>query len=144
MHRLYDIRSLVSLKLPVDYYRLCFHIILYFKDNVKPLYGNIFSSNRLTIKAHTHRLIFRGFAAESGVELAKSIPESADSTTDFVIIGQLPVLNMFTISTPIKLADSSQPTIAIGRLQIGLMHMGLKIETQLCMCPCQKIPSPWF
>ena len=53
---------------------------------------------------------FRGFAAESVVESADSIPESADSTTDFVIVGRLPVLNMFNISTPIK-----SPTL-VGRL----------------------------
>ena len=46
------------------------------------------------------------------VELADSSPESADSTTDFVIVGQLPVLNIFDTSTPIQSADSSQPTIA--------------------------------
>ena len=51
------------------------------------------------IKACTYRPIFRGLAAESAVESADSIPESADSTTDFVIVGRLPVLNMFNIST---------------------------------------------
>ena len=79
----------------------------------------------LALKAHTHRLIFRGFVVESTVESADSIPESADSTTNFVIVGRLPVLNMFNISTPIKSADCSQPTIAVGRLQIGPVGMGL-------------------
>ena len=39
------------------------------------------------LKARTHRPIFRGFVAESAVESADSIPESADSTTDCVIVG---------------------------------------------------------
>ena len=69
----------------------------------------------------THWPIFRGFAAES----VDSIPESADSTIDFVIVGRLPVLNMFNISTPIKSADSSRPTFAIDGLHIGLVGMGL-------------------
>ena len=55
-----------------------------------------------------------------------SIPESASSTTDFVIVGRLPVLNMFNISTPIQSANSSRPTIAdsttdcviVGRLPV--------------------------
>ena len=64
------------------------------------------------IKAHTHRPIFRGVAAELVVESADSIPESADSTTDSVIVSRLPVLNIFNISTPIQSADSRRPTIA--------------------------------
>ena len=75
--------------------------------------------------AHTHRPIFRGFSEESSVELADSITESATSTTNFVIVGRLPVLNMFNISTPIQLANSSRPTIAVGGLEIGLVGMGL-------------------
>ena len=48
-----------------------------------------------------------------------------DSTTDFVIVDGLPVLKMFDISTPIQSANSSRPTIAVGKLQIGLVGMGL-------------------
>ena len=59
------------------------------------------------------------------VELADSIPESADSTTDFTIVGRLSISNMFNISTPTQLADSSRSTIAVGRLQIVLVGMGL-------------------
>ena len=40
-----------------------------------------------SVKAHTHRAIFRGFRAESAVESVNSIPESADYTTDSVIVG---------------------------------------------------------
>ena len=81
---------------------------------------------RPTVKARTHRPIFRGLAAESTVKSANSIPQSTDSTTHFVIVGRLPVLNMFNISTPIQSADSSQLTIAKDGLQIGLVGMGLK------------------
>ena len=66
-----------------------------------------------TFKARTHRPIFRGFAAESAVEPADSIPESANSITDFVVVGRLPVLNMFNIYTLI------QSTL------VGLVGMGL-------------------
>ena len=50
-----------------------------------------------------------GLAAESAVELANSVPESSDSTTYFVIVCQLPVLNMFNISIQIQSKDSSRP-----------------------------------
>ena len=66
----------------------------------------------MSIKARTHRPIFTGSAAESLVEStdswiepADSNPESAGSTGDFVLVGRLPVLNMFDISTPIQSAD---------------------------------------
>ena len=49
----------------------------------------------ISLKARTHRLILRGFVAESAVESADSIPESADSTTDFTIVGRLSISNMF-------------------------------------------------
>ena len=39
------------------------------------------------------------------IESADPTPESADSITDFVIVGRLPVLNMFNIPTPIQSAD---------------------------------------
>ena len=78
-----------------------------------------------SLKAHTHRPIFRGIIAELAVESADSIPESADSTTDFTIVGRLSVSNMFNISTPTQSAFFSRPTIAVGGLQIGLVGMGL-------------------
>ena len=84
----------------------------------------------LRIKACTHRPIFTGSTAELVVESAVSNPESADSTTYFVIVGRLPVSNLFNISTLIQLADPSQPTIAIGGLQICLVGMGLKGRRQ--------------
>ena len=80
----------------------------------------------MRLKACTHWPIFTGSAAESVVELADSNPESVDFTTDFVIDGRLPVLNLFNISTPIQSADSSRPSLAVGGLQIGLVGMGLK------------------
>ena len=61
----------------------------------------------LLIKACTQRPIFTGSTAELVVESGDSNPESADSNTGFVIVGRLPVLNMFNISTPIQLADPS-------------------------------------
>ena len=44
------------------------------------------------LKARTHTPILARFGQESAVESAGSIPESDDSTTDFVIVGRLPVL----------------------------------------------------
>ena len=57
------------------------------------------------LKAHTHRPISRGIIAESAVESADSISESADSTTDFTILGRLSISNMFIISTPTQSTD---------------------------------------
>ena len=78
----------------------------------------------MAIEARTHRLILRGFVADSAVESADSIPESADSTTDFTIVGRLSISNMFNISTPTQSADSSRHNIAVGGLQISLVGMG--------------------
>ena len=50
--------------------------------------------NQITIKTHTHRAILRGLAAESSVESADSIPESANSTTDFTIVCRLSISNL--------------------------------------------------
>ena len=77
------------------------------------------------VKAHAHRPIFKGIIAKSAVESADSILESADSTTDFTIVGRLSISNMFNISTPTQSADSSRSTIAVGGLEIGLVGMGL-------------------
>ena len=57
------------------------------KENTKDAYQRL--------KAHTHRPILNGFAVESAVESADSIPESADSTTDFTVVGRLSLSNMF-------------------------------------------------
>ena len=54
-----------------------------------------------TLKARTHRPILRGFEAESAVGSADSIPESADFTTDFTIVGRLSISNMFNILKPL-------------------------------------------
>ena len=81
--------------------------------------------NSVILKVHTHRPIFRGFVAESAVESAVSFPEMAYYTTDLVIVGRLPLSNMFNISNPLESAYGSQPTIGVGRRQIGLVGTGL-------------------
>ena len=73
------------------------------------------ASNKRLRKACTHTPTFGESGIESAVELAYSSLELADSTTDFVIVGRLPVSNMSNISTPIQFADSSWPTL-VGRL----------------------------
>ena len=78
-----------------------------------------------TLKARTHRPILRGFEAESAVESADFIPESADSTTDFTLVGRLSISNMFNILKPLESADGNRPTIAVGRRQMGLVGAGL-------------------
>ena len=70
------------------------------------------------LQAHTHRPIFTASAVELAVE-------SADSTINSVIVGQLPQLNMFDILNPLELADRNRPTIAVGRQQIGQVGLGL-------------------
>ena len=64
-------------------------------------------------KARTHRPIFRGFSAESVVELA-------DSPTDSVEVGRLFILNMFNILKPPESANGNRLTIAVARRRIGL------------------------
>ena len=66
-----------------------------------------------------------GFEAESVVESADSIPESADSTTDFTIVGRLSISNMFNILKPLESADANRLTIAVGRWQMDLVGTGL-------------------
>ena len=75
--------------------------------------------------ARTRRPILRGFEAESAVESSDSIPELADSTTDFTIVGRLSISNMFNILKPLESANGNRPTIAVGRRQMGLVGMGL-------------------
>ena len=41
-------------------------------------YRNVLETWTIVVRAHTHRPIFRGFLAESAVESADSIPDSAD------------------------------------------------------------------
>ena len=77
------------------------------------------------VKARTHRPILRGLAAGSAVESADSIPESADSTTDSVIVSRLPLSNMLNILKPLELADGNRPTFAVGRREIGPVGTGL-------------------
>ena len=70
---------------------------------ISSLWAPLYFLNPLnTLKARTHRLICRGFAADS-------IPELADSTTDFTNVSRLFLSNMFDML-----------------LQIGLVGMGLK------------------
>ena len=77
-----------------------------------------------TLQACTCTPTFAGLALESALELADSSPDLANSSNEFVIVGRLPISNMFNISTPIQSADSSQPTIAVSGLQIGKVGMG--------------------
>ena len=58
-----------------------------------------------SLKARTHRPILRGFEAESAVESADSMPESADSTADFTIVSRLFISNMFNILKPLESAN---------------------------------------
>ena len=67
------------------------------------------------VKARTHRSIFRGLAAESAVESANSIPESADYTTDLLIVGRQPLSNLFNILNPEELADGKLLQSADGK-----------------------------
>ena len=64
--------------------------------------------------------ILRGFVAES----ADSIPESADSTTDFTIVGLLSISNMFNIRH-----RPSRPT-RVGRL-LPSAHSNMKKPSPL-------------
>ena len=64
----------------------------------------------MSVKACTHRPILRGFEAELVVESADSIPESADSTTDLMIVGRLSISNMFNILNPLSADSNSQLT----------------------------------
>ena len=77
------------------------------------------------LKAHTHTLIFGGSVIKSAIESTDSIEESVGSTTNFVIVGRLSVLNMFNTLKPLESAYGNRPTIAVVRWQIGLVGMGL-------------------
>ena len=63
-----------------------------------------------------------GFAAESEVESANSIPESTDYTTDSVTVGRLPLSNMFNMLNPLESADR---TAIVGRQEISPVGTGL-------------------
>ena len=67
-----------------------------------------------SVKAHTHTHIFGGSVVKSATESANFMAESTDFTTDFVIVGQLSVLNMFDNLKPRESADGNRPT-GIGR-----------------------------
>ena len=66
----------------------------------------------MSLKACTHRLIFTGSSEESAVE-------SADSTTDSVIVGQLALSNIFNILNPLESDDGNRPSFGVGRREIG-------------------------
>ena len=89
-------------------------------------------SNIQYVKARTHRAILRGFAAESATESADYTPELADYTTNSVIVGRLPLSNMFNILNPLESADGSRPTIGVGRRKIGLVGTGLYNRNLVC------------
>ena len=82
------------------------------------------------LKAHTHMPIFRGSAVES----VDSALETADSTTDSVIVGRLAILNMFNILGLLELANRNRSTIAVGRWQISLVGMGLYGDIKSSFC----------
>ena len=68
-----------------------------------------------SLKAHTHKPIFRGFLAESAVESADSTAaESADSSTDSLIVGRLSLSNIFDILKPLESADRNQQTLNLS------------------------------
>ena len=73
--------------------------LYYHRDKDSPMFGEI-------LKAHTHKQIF----TEPAVELA----ESADCTMGSVIVGGLPLSNMFDILNPLEYAAENVPTIAFG------------------------------
>ena len=75
-------------------------------------------------KAHTHTPILARSGLEAAVELANSITESVDSTTDSVIISRLSLLNMFNILNPLESGDGtgdywSRPTANRGTIGVG-------------------------
>ena len=73
---------------------------------------------KIRLKACTHMPTLGGSVFESE-------PESADYTADSVIVGQLPLSNMFNILNPLESADGNRPTIAVGRREISPVVMGL-------------------
>ena len=77
-----------------------------------------------TLKARTHTAILARLGPESVVKLADSSTESADSATDSVIVGRLPLSNMFNLNA-LESADGNRPTIAVGRWKMGLVGTGL-------------------
>ena len=85
-----------------------------------------FSAALVYLKTCTPRPILRGFSAESATESAHYTQESPDYTTDSVIVGWLPLSNMFNILNVPELADGNRPTIAVGRQEMVLVGTGLK------------------
>ena len=78
-----------------------------------------------TVKACTHRQLFTESAVKSVIESADAIPESTDYTINSVIVGRLPLSNMFNILNPRKSANRNLPTIAVGRREIVPVGTGL-------------------
>ena len=71
-------------------------------------------------------LILARSGQESEVKSPDSITESADSTTDSIIIDRLSVSNMFNILNP------------VGRREIGLVGMGFYISVS-CTYNCVRL-----
>ena len=65
-------------------------------------------------KAHTHTLVLVRLGLQAAMESADSMTETADSTTNSVIVNQLPLLNMFDILSLLETADGNLQTIAIS------------------------------
>ena len=81
------------------------------------------------VKARTRTPIHAGSALESTFESADPTPETADSSTDFLRVGQLPILNMFDNYVLIQLAPGDQLTLAILKgLYKYRKPMPLKLE----------------
>ena len=66
----------------------------------------------------------QGFRKVSMVKLADCNTESADCTTDSIIVSQRPMLKMFDICQPIKLANRNLLIIVISHQQICHAGMG--------------------
>ena len=75
-------------------------------------------------------LILARSGQQSAAESANSIPESPDSTTDFVIVNRLPVLNMFP-------HRSSRPTV-VAQL---LLSADCKTVQWVWACTGQTLPA---
>ena len=90
----------------------------------------IFFIHAINLKTHTHTPICRGLVLESAIKSADSNAKLADSSTNFVIVGRPPILNIFNILLSIQLANANWPPIADGRWQISLLGMDLVDNVQ--------------
>ena len=75
-----------------------------------------------SIKARTNGPIITGSAVKTIVESTDSISESADSTTDSIII--VSRVNLVDILDPLESVDGNRLTIGVSRWQISLVGMG--------------------